>query len=268
MSQSLSIKPRFLRSPEDFEAAAADWLRAWGFKNVCLTPQGADGGIDVESTEAVVQVKAWMVPIGSPDVQRLKGAAFDGRQAIFFSLSDYTEAAKIFARKAGVALFRFTGYNGEIEPINSHSQLLLKSVHSQDERVAVGLPIAESNPAITLLVQQTLDKIINWGSGYAVFDVSASSRYVQLSFDSWDLVIESVGPEYINEQNALTKLEENLLTELGWPPLSESNYQLLFEQGELPKEQIVEILASTLTLVHHSKEVGDITVTCEQHFPD
>src|SRR6266480_5439695 len=109
MQPELAIRPRLLRSPTDFEEAAADWMRVWGYRSVRRTAAGRDGGIDVESIEAVAQVKAWMVPVGSPEIQQLKGAAYEGRFALFFSLTDYTAAAVRFADQAGVALFRFSG---------------------------------------------------------------------------------------------------------------------------------------------------------------
>lgn len=117
-----TITPRLLRSPRDFEAAAADWMKAWGLNDVRLTGRGADGGIDVEAQEAVAQVKAWMAPVGRPEIQQLKGAAHDGRTPLFFSLSEYTTAARQFADEASVALFRFTGYNGEVEAENGHGK--------------------------------------------------------------------------------------------------------------------------------------------------
>src|SRR5882672_11211471 len=119
MAPQLGIEPRLLRSPADFEVAAADWMRLWGLHQVRATGAGRDRGIDVESTEAVAQVKAWMVPVGSPEIQQLRGAAYDGRVPLFFSLMEYTRAALQFADQAGVALFRFSGYSGEVEAINA-----------------------------------------------------------------------------------------------------------------------------------------------------
>lgn len=125
---SAGFKKRFCRSPQDFEIAARDWMRSWGFGDAEVTVHGADGGIDVESSRALAQVKAHMVPVGRPDVQQLRGAAHGRRDAIFFSLMDYTPQAVTFANEAGVALFRFTGYDGTAEPMNPRATALLQKV--------------------------------------------------------------------------------------------------------------------------------------------
>lgn len=113
-----AFQPRFCGTPADFEIAAADWLRAWGYQHVSRTPTGPDGGADVIADGAVAQVKAWMIPIGRPDIQQLRGVAHDGRTAFFFSLTGYTPGAIAFANQSGVALFRFAAYDGSIEPSN------------------------------------------------------------------------------------------------------------------------------------------------------
>jgi hypothetical protein len=97
-------------------------MRHRGFVDACRTADGPDLGLDVVASRAVAQVKAHMVPVGSPDVQRLRGAAHRGEIAIFFSLTDYTPAAYAFAEAAGVALFRFAGYDGAVEPCNQRAR--------------------------------------------------------------------------------------------------------------------------------------------------
>src|SRR2546430_64683 len=122
----LSISPRLCRSPDDFEEAAADWPRAWGYDDAARTPTGPDSGADVIGTGVVAQVKAWMTPVGRPEIQQLRGLAFDGRTAVFFSLMAFTSEAMSFAYQSGVALFRFSGYDGSIEPANDHAHQLIQ----------------------------------------------------------------------------------------------------------------------------------------------
>jgi Restriction endonuclease len=123
---SLSINARFCRTPADFEEAAADWLRTWGYEDAIRTPTGPDSGADVIGTGLVAQVKAWMTPVGRPEIQQLKGVAFDGRTAVFFSLMAFTNEAVGFADQSGVALFRFSGYDGSVEPANDHARSLIQ----------------------------------------------------------------------------------------------------------------------------------------------
>jgi hypothetical protein len=117
---------RLIRTAEDAEAVAADWMRWMGFVDAERTPTGADGGIDVISSDAVAQVKMRAKPVGSPDLQRLHGAAL-GRQALFFSLESYTGQALRWANSAGMALFRFD-FQGEPVAVNQAAKDLMPSV--------------------------------------------------------------------------------------------------------------------------------------------
>jgi len=101
-------KPRLIRSPEDAELAARDWLRARGFVDAEVTPTGPDSGVDVVSRDVVVQVKAEMVPTGRPVVQAISGiAAQAGKRAALFTLNGVTAQAMEFADAASVAVFRY-----------------------------------------------------------------------------------------------------------------------------------------------------------------
>lgn len=125
--RSTPAKPQFCRSWADFEVAAMYWLREWGYSDAVITSAGSDGGADVIASGAVAQVKAWMVPVGRPEVQQLRGVAHDGRVALFFSLTSYTPKAIEYADGAGVALFRFAGYDGTVEAINPRAAKILAS---------------------------------------------------------------------------------------------------------------------------------------------
>lgn len=112
---------RLIRSPGDAEVVAADWLRYFGYVDATVTAAGADGGVDVESSVVVAQVKAEMKPTGRPVVQQIFGiASLRGAQAAVFSLAGFTSEAADWANEAGVALFQFD-MQGDPEPLNSHS---------------------------------------------------------------------------------------------------------------------------------------------------
>ena len=135
MGERISLPtPQFCREPADFEKAAEAWFNAWGFTGVKNTPPGADGGVDVESSEAIAQVKAHMVPIGIEEVQRLSGASLHRRIPVFFSLMSYTEAAVLFADQAGIPLFRFSDYQGSIEIVNKAAKHFLAERERPIER--------------------------------------------------------------------------------------------------------------------------------------
>jgi hypothetical protein len=116
---------RLIRTPRDAELAAEAWMRYLGFSDALITPVGADEGIDVNSTKAVAQVKAYMVPVGRPDVQNLAGvAAAEKKIGVFFALSGYTPQAIAWAGKADIALFSFD-LQGEPEAVNATARKLV-----------------------------------------------------------------------------------------------------------------------------------------------
>ncbi|OZE78244.1 hypothetical protein CH305_17040 [Rhodococcus sp. 15-649-2-2] len=66
---------------------------------------GADGGIDVDSSTAVAQVKQTRAQVGRPDVQRLYGVACSlNNVALFFSANGYSLDARAWADRYGVEL--------------------------------------------------------------------------------------------------------------------------------------------------------------------
>ena len=102
-------KPRLIRTPDDAELVAAEWLHFLGYPDVRAAPgAGADGGVDLRGPRIIGQVKATMVPVGRPVVQQTFGiAAAEGCQAVVFSLNGFTTQAVDWADTVGVMLFSF-----------------------------------------------------------------------------------------------------------------------------------------------------------------
>lgn len=118
-------EPVLIRHPSDAEEAAARWMRYWGWEDARTTPPGADEGIDVVSEHAIAQVKAYMNPVGRPEIQNLFGvASAEGKVGLFFALTGYTAEAEAWADKAGVGLFRFD-LQGQPEPVNTTARLAI-----------------------------------------------------------------------------------------------------------------------------------------------
>jgi len=123
-------EPRLLRSAFDAEAAACEWMRAFGFSDAVVTASGPDGGIDVQSSEAVAQVKMEAVKTSRPALQNLFGvAAADSKRAVFFSLAGYTREALSWASRESVqmALFQFN-FQGEAEPVSEAALALWSKI--------------------------------------------------------------------------------------------------------------------------------------------
>lgn len=123
----------FLSDWQAAESAAVEHMKTFGFVDAQLTSPGADGGVDVLSTEAAAQVKFYASPVGRPDIQRLRGAAHEYRLAIFYATSGYTAEAVAYANQAGVALFQMDPL-GRCEAASDVALLLVEPELVQERR--------------------------------------------------------------------------------------------------------------------------------------
>lgn len=108
------------------EFRAADHMRALGFADAEATSLGIDQGVDVRATGGIAQVKHYTSTlVGSPEVQRLRGAAHDIRWAIFYSRSGYTMSAVNVAAQLDVALFEYD--DETVTPVSEHAITLSRT---------------------------------------------------------------------------------------------------------------------------------------------
>jgi hypothetical protein len=126
--------PRMAANATDFEVLAAQWTYVWGDRDVEVTSQSHDSGIDVQSWSCLGQVKFYSNgKVGAPEVQQLRGATSvdNSRFATFFTFSTgYTNEAIIFADQAGVALFQFDVATLTFFSVNVQAQTVLNHLHS------------------------------------------------------------------------------------------------------------------------------------------
>ncbi|HEV7862402.1 MAG TPA: restriction endonuclease [Acidimicrobiia bacterium] len=138
---------RTIRSPDDAEQVAAEWMRHLGFDDARCTAAGTDGGVDVRSRGAVAQVKAQLAPVGRPELQALYGIArSEGRLPLFFSLMSYTAAAQGWADEVGMALFRFD-HAGMVEAVNGAGEALLAAAGGAGVLLPPAWPVRLSDRA-------------------------------------------------------------------------------------------------------------------------
>jgi hypothetical protein len=84
-------------------------MQANGYPDACLTPPGADGGIDVVSRDAVAQVKFHQKAVGLSEVQRLFGISQSVRkQPLFFSLAGYSPKAFEWGCRHEIEMYSLT----------------------------------------------------------------------------------------------------------------------------------------------------------------
>lgn len=101
-------------TPKEFEQAIAELLRRDGHSRIKVSGGARDLGADVIAYTAVgskivVQCKRYHStrPVGSPEIQKFAGTCRVVHQAdlpIFVTTSTFTQAAKLFAKKAGIKL--------------------------------------------------------------------------------------------------------------------------------------------------------------------
>jgi len=101
---------------QDAEQLAADHMSALGFQGVTRTLAGSDGGIDVVAEGAAAQVKFHTNPTGSPDIQRLRGAADAFGKRLFYATA-YSSSALAAAGQLGIAAYQYTPA-GLVVPLN------------------------------------------------------------------------------------------------------------------------------------------------------
>lgn len=268
----VTFEPRFCRTAEDFENAARDWMLSWGFSDAFTTSKGADGGVDVESDRAIAQVKATTKQTGRPHVQRLRGAAFDGRQAFFFSLGGYTNEARMYADASEVKLFRFSAYDGSVEAINKAANSFLRSIEDPEvcgreeswadavNRIG-GLSRAgvntESVKEIADIVMSSLESM-EARRGFSIFVViGLENRFVQ--FASENLLIESVGVALADPP--LTVGQVDTLRELRFEKgqKKKDNFQRYFEADSRLRE-IAECILVALLDIHGLADAKNLSV--------
>jgi len=127
-------KPKGYRRPRrltfntsrEAEELACNWMKCLGFGDAEVTPMGRDEGIDIVSSSAVAQVKAFTDNnVGAPMLQQFVGASYTLRKhhKVYFAWGDYSQSAISYAEKTGLALFTLV-QNKNIKPITSKAKTL------------------------------------------------------------------------------------------------------------------------------------------------
>lgn len=113
-------------SHEEYENYCEQVLHSWGYLDATTTRYVQDGGIDVESSELVVQCKHVKGNVGSPDVQKIFGiASKDQKTAVVFSAGGFTKEGLTWGSEAGVALFVLKEIDGVAVPRNDAAKSVM-----------------------------------------------------------------------------------------------------------------------------------------------
>lgn len=125
-------KQQFGVSDEGAESLVAQWMRWLGVYDAEVTKYVGDGGIDVESSRYIAQVKNFNGNVGIASIRELAGvAAVDGRTPLFFTSGVYPRGADSWAQDAGIYLFT---YDAKTAKLSANNQLARDALGS-------GLPV-------------------------------------------------------------------------------------------------------------------------------
>jgi hypothetical protein len=247
-------------------------MLCWGFLDAFTTSIGADGGVDIESGLAIAQVKSTTKKTGRPHVQRIKGVAFDGKKAFFFSLGGYTNEARMYADAAGVMLFQFGGYDGSVDPANREAHEFLRSLEkgrvgeSQDEwpasvsRVAAISKAGLSGEKIEKIAGRVISSLeaVEAEHGFAVFSVSAfENRFIQCTDSGFR--VESVSLPMADPPLTVGQLHVMQGLGLKKGKKKKDNFEYTFEPGTRLFE-IAELILLVLLDVHGLTDEKDLHI--------
>jgi hypothetical protein len=115
-------------SPQEAECYVEAWLRFLGVVDSEVTQYSQDGGVDIESSDYVVQVKHLSRPVSVQPIRELFGvAASKGKGAVFFSRSGYTKDALRFAEDNRIIAFEYKTNIGHLVAHSSEAYEALEN---------------------------------------------------------------------------------------------------------------------------------------------
>jgi hypothetical protein len=114
-------------SPRGAELLVSKWLEFLGEHDVQITQYAKDGGIDVETTDCVCQVKNYQEKkVSSSEVRDLLGAAQPtGKLPVLFTSSSLTQDAEKFCNANGIVAIRYDSENALLTALSKNAVAFL-----------------------------------------------------------------------------------------------------------------------------------------------
>lgn len=214
------------------EQLAEAHMKQLGFIDAERTASGADGGIDVESEDAVGQVKFVSRPVGSPEIQKLRGAAFSINFALFYSNSGYTKAAELIAEKLNVALFVYT----KKWRVKAHNELAEKVVE-------ILSPSANLNYLAS--INQQINRLSEFSDSLNFLEILNKTVIENTNLGTYQ---DSVATQYSSAEskfNEIVQLSEQLV----------ENYEEIFKSAEAIVQKSISLNAVDQSKQKKSKQL-------------
>jgi hypothetical protein len=131
-SKSTMPKPLFDLNWDTFESYCRDWAKYLGYKDAEKTRSVKDGGIDIEGSRLVAQVKFQETPVGVKPIREIIGVNVRLRKDIlFFSLNGFSRDAVEEANQSEVALFTIKPFTAKILAESTAAKALLERPASE-----------------------------------------------------------------------------------------------------------------------------------------
>jgi len=131
-SKSTVPKPLFDLNWDTFESYCRDWAKYLGYKDAEKTRSVKDGGVDIEGSRLVAQVKFQETPVGVKPIREIIGVNVRLRKDIlFFSLNGFSRDAVIEANQSEVALFTIKPFTAKILAESTAARALLERPASE-----------------------------------------------------------------------------------------------------------------------------------------
>jgi hypothetical protein len=125
-------KPLFDLNWETFEGYCRDWAKYLGYQDAEKTRSVKDGGIDIEGSRLVAQVKFQETPVGVKPIREIIGVNVRLRKDIlFFSLNGFSRDAVEEANQSEVALFTIKPFTAKILAESTAAKALLERPASE-----------------------------------------------------------------------------------------------------------------------------------------
>jgi hypothetical protein len=203
---------------QDAELMAAAHLTHLGFPGAVVTPGTGDGGLDAVADGAAAQVKHHTAPSGSPDIQRLFGAAADFPNRLFYATA-YTPAGVAEAERLEIALFQFTP-EGLVVAVNAFARQVAPSAVAPEQRGFFGNLTFESrqNRAVRWAeeIQDATQVPISNRQRKGARQLAARQQALQLMVRGLEQLQDSDNPLYQQRRRQRTLAEaEKTLKEAG-----------------------------------------------------
>ena len=187
------------------EILVRDWLRHLGHADATETQKSSDGGIDVYTSELVVQVKNYKDAVGVPSIRELLGVSVSERKRpVMFTSGYLTSDAVDFSDQNEIPVLRYSAEDGTLVAMNVHGSAFMEA------SAALQVQTASTEPASpTQLFMQTASDFMRLN--YALVEIA---NYRNANHDQFETNVPLVQTLLI-EKASISPLVQGMVDQFG-----------------------------------------------------